>query len=78
MDSTSVEGRLDLSTIEVADCEVTLNDVINATAVRDLNTIAVLTSRPESLSDEQISTATNALAFFLKNSQNEVKRLFLT
>ena len=66
MDSTSVEGKLDLSTIEVADCEVTLNDVINATAVRDLNTIAVLTSRPTSLSDEQISTLTYALAFFLK------------
>ena len=71
--STSTEAVLDLSTIQVIDCGVTLNDVINATDVRDLNTIAVLTSRPESLSDEQISTATNTLASYLENSQHEVK-----
>ena len=74
-ESTLIEGMLDLSTIQVIDCGVTLNDVVNATDVRDLNTIAVLTSQPQLLSDEQISTATSALAFYLESSQNNV-RLF--
>ena len=64
---------LDLSTIHVIDCGVTLNDVINSTDVRDLSTIAVLTSQPQLLSDEQISTATSALAFYLESSQNNVR-----
>ena len=77
MESTSNEGELDLSTIQVTDCGVTLNDVINATDVQDLNTIAVLTSQPERLSNEKISTATTALASYLENSRNEVKLFFL-
>jgi len=69
------EGNFDLASLHVIECGISLNDVENATTEQDLVTIAVLTSQPDLLSDEKISTATFALAFYLDSLQDEVKHV---
>ena len=69
--SLSTEGNLDLLTVQVINCEIT-HDIFNVTNVQDLNALAVLTSQPDLLSEEQLSTATESVANYLKISGNKV------
>ena len=69
--STMAGGIFNLSTIHFIDCGITLTDVANST-IQDLPTIAVLTSRPEILSETQISEVSETLNLYLKELQKEV------
>jgi len=68
----TIARRLNFSTIQTTDCGITLNDIVNATTISDLHTLAVLTSQPNLLSEDQVATATTVLANYLENSETEV------
>ena len=70
--SINSDCSFDQSTISLLECGVTLDGILNST-ISSLSTFAVLTSKPESLSESQISAAINLLELYLESIKNQVQ-----
>ena len=65
------KARFDKSTLAILDCGVTMLDLTELTNGL-LPQLFVLTSRPEVLTEDDVTEVTGILARFLNNSQKEV------
>ena len=64
-------ASFDQSTLYVINCSANLNNFKSST-IEDLPTVAVLTSNPGLLSGNEVTIATETLANYLKQAQDQV------
>jgi len=65
-------GEFNASTLEVVPCGINLESLMNTSSIEELPILSVLTSRPDELTEEELTIASNILASYLSTPEETV------
>jgi len=65
-------GSFDTSTLQVVPCGIDLKSLMNTSSIDELPILLVLTSRPDELTEEELTIASITLASYLNTTEETV------